>query len=164
MSTTEKTDNPLMANQVLISPNFAEAQYRRTVWFVNASHNVTLKEIIKPEYWANVAPQLSVKDRIEVYAEDGTYYAELMVTQLPQKTETKQVNWAAVKLMRVVDLTKDEEAGKVPLPAGFVAKFLDPKRKWGIERKSDGNILVDKQASEVEAIKEFYRLQKQMAA
>lgn len=162
--TPTATDNPLLPNQVLIAPKFAEAQFRRTVWFVDAPHNVSLKDIVRPEFWANVAPQLTARDRIEVYDEAGTYYAELMVTQVAEKSATKPQNWAAVKLMRLVDLTKDDEEKTKALPAGFEAKYLGPVQKWGIRRLSDGNIVVDKQISRKEATEEFFRLQKQMAA
>jgi len=159
---TPKTDNPLRADQVLITPNFAEAQYRRTVHFAEASHLVTPKDIIKPEYWAHVAPLLRARDRVEVYSEDGTWYAELMVTFVPEKSVTKPQNWASVKLMRLVDLAKDEDVKE--LPKGFTSKFLNPNQRWGIIRASDGSVVVDKKPSQKEAVDEFFRLQKQMAA
>lgn len=155
----------LNVNQILTEGNFAEASYRRVVWYAKTPHTVTLEDISKPEFWANIAMRLTKGDRIEVYPEDGSFYAEFMVDKVPEKTETKPVNWARVRLMRYVDLTKtdDEKEALADLPPGFEAKF-NPKTKWCVRRQSDGAMLVEKQESKREAITEFHKLKSSMAA
>lgn len=161
----EDTVAPVKENQKLIQARFSEASFKRNIWFCEAAHGVTLLQVAQPEYWANVAHQLTAKDRIEVYAEDGTYYAEFMVRQVPEKSVTRPINWARVTLMRHVDLTKDTKNKEdVALPEDFEVCFVNPTAKWGVRRKADSTVLVDKQESAGAAVAAFRELHKTMAA
>lgn len=55
------------------------AEYIRTVWAAQPESGTTLDEMLLPEYWANVAKTIKVGDRIDVTAEDGSWFAELYV-------------------------------------------------------------------------------------
>ena len=55
------------------------AEYIRCVYAVTVDFGVTIEDVLRPEFWANVSTSLKVNDRIEVLAEDGTFYAELIV-------------------------------------------------------------------------------------
>lgn len=165
-SAAKKQQEPLKSNQILVQAKFSEASFRRTVWYAEIAHGVTLKDVARPEYWANVAAGLVARDRIECYAEDGSFYAEFMVKKVPEKTATKPVNWAAVTLIRYVDLTKDQSDSKpaAALPAGFESFWKDPVSQWCVRRKSDGQTLTEKNSSQSEAHDAFILLSKSMVA
>jgi hypothetical protein len=55
------------------------AEYARQLHHIVTDVGVFLEDILQPEYWAHVAKQLHVNDRIEVVAVDGAWYAELLV-------------------------------------------------------------------------------------
>lgn len=63
----------------LTSSRLKEADYARRVWRIRPEHGVTLKDVIDPAFWSHVAASLRPFDKIEVLADDGSYYAELLV-------------------------------------------------------------------------------------
>lgn len=63
------------------------------------------EDLLKPECWAHVAQLLRPGYRIEVLAEDGSYFAELLVVSAGRL-------WAKVAVLRKIDLT--EAVGEAP--------------------------------------------------
>ena len=63
----------------LIGHNMQPAEYKRNTWRVNVPADTDYKELFVPSFWANVAIKLVRGDVIEVFAEDGSWYAELLV-------------------------------------------------------------------------------------
>jgi hypothetical protein len=55
------------------------AEYERLVHGCYPPKEHTIEDLKRPEYWAAVAPKLRPWNHIEVYAEDGTWYAHLLV-------------------------------------------------------------------------------------
>lgn len=51
----------------------------RNVWVVRPGEDVNPNDIDKPAFWAHVARNLRVNDRIEILAYDASWYAELIV-------------------------------------------------------------------------------------
>lgn len=151
----------LKSNQILSQPNFAPAEFNRTIWHAKIPHYNTLEDIMLPEFWSNIAGQMRVGDRIECYAEDGTYFVELMVTAVAERTPTKPANWVKVFLMRNVPLI---EKTKLAVPEGFTVKFRGPTAKWCVLREPDGDVVVEKQASQTDAIREFFKIKDKMVA
>lgn len=152
----------LQSQQILIQPKFAPAEYKRTIWHAQIDHSTTLEDILQPEFFSNVCAEMRVGDRIECYDEAGTYFIELMVSAVAERTPTKAPNWAKTCVLRYCDLVgKDDK--KLALPDGFYTKFRGGA-KWSVMRKSDETVLVERQVSEADAIREFLKQQKKMVA
>lgn len=92
---------------------------------------VTVEDMKKPEFWSHVGEKVKPMDRIEAYAEDGSFYAEFMVLDSARL-------WAKVRLMREVSLVQEVE-GEVEVTAPeFEIKWGGPAKKHGVRRISDG--------------------------
>jgi hypothetical protein len=78
---------------VLNSKRFGNSEHKRTIWDADAAHGDTIADLLRPDYWANIARNLKPKDRIEVICEDNSYFAELYVFEAGS-------NYAKVGLLR----------------------------------------------------------------
>jgi hypothetical protein len=124
-----KPNRKLLTNQCVL------AEYQRTDWVTKPEQGTSIEEMKNPEYWANVARDLKVLDRIEVRPADATWWAELLVRAVGPFT-TK------VHVLRVVvfDQTKGESAAAPTVPAGYAITHRG-KNGWTVIRKSDNAIL-----------------------
>jgi hypothetical protein len=84
----------------LTSNKLEQADYTRVVFSVTPELGVGIKEVLDPNYWVHVAARLKPKSRIEVLAEDNSYYAELLVLSADK-------TWASVALLSYVNLSGD---------------------------------------------------------
>jgi hypothetical protein len=90
-----------------------------------------LEHLMRPEYWANVK-QLKAGCRIWVFAEDESYWAELLVRRVGQ-------GYAKVQTLRSGRL---DEGGEAPqLADGYDIQFRGPVVKHRIVRMKDGHVL-----------------------
>lgn len=64
----------------LLESRFQLAEFSRAVYQVVPEHGVAWEQVLQPEFWAHVARRVKRYDRIEVIAEDGSYYGDLLVT------------------------------------------------------------------------------------
>jgi hypothetical protein len=71
-----------------------QAEEVRKVYCVSPESGTTLEDVMKPEYWRAVTNILRPGTIIEVSAEDGTYFADLIVYDVG-------LAWAKVKLHHV---------------------------------------------------------------
>lgn len=156
----------LSSNQMLIQPQFSPAENKRNVWVATIPHSTEQEDIFKPEFFSNVAAQLTVGDRIECVAEDGTYFIEVYVIAVAEKTQTKNANWANVVELRNIDLVRREDKN-LKLPVGFFAQYRGGA-KWCVMRKGteDGadTMIIDKQLSRADAIREFEKMKNKLVA
>lgn len=156
----------LQSTQMLTQPDFAEAAVKRNIWHAKIPAGTKKSDIFDPAFFSNIAAQISVGDRIECVAEDGSFFLELYVICVAERTDTKNPNWANVVEMRYVDLVREEDKG-LRLPEGFKAKFRGGA-KWCIIRKGateaeDQNI-IERQATKGDAIREFEKMKNKLVA
>src|SRR5947209_8355484 len=79
------------------------AEYERNVHVANPGEGITLQDLLRPECWASVTNILRPWSHIEVRAEDGSYYAELLVTGVDR-------SWAKVEVLNFKELTTKDVA------------------------------------------------------
>lgn len=104
-----------------LSPTKLEnAEFSRIIFSVTPELGTNIKEVLDPKYWAHVAAKLKPRCRIEVLAEDNSYFAELLVVSCDK-------TWASVALLRYVDLS------------GSTVKKVEDKKPAGKE----GDIVLD---------------------
>jgi hypothetical protein len=78
-----------------------QAEFSRVLFSVTPELGTTIKEVLDPTYWRHVAGKLRPRCRIEVLAEDLSYYAELLVLSCDK-------TWANVALLSHVVLIAEE--------------------------------------------------------
>jgi hypothetical protein len=88
----------------LTQNRLTQADFARVIFAVTPEYGTKIEDVLKPEYWAHVASKLKPRCRIEVLAEDNSYFAELLVI-------TCGKTFASVTVLRYIDLS-----GKVPKP------------------------------------------------
>lgn len=123
---------------------FKSAEYVRSVWAVTAEEGMRVEDMLKPDYWAHVASSLKPWDKIEVRAEDGAFYAELIVMQASR-------NWAKVRVVHQVELNEALPEGTDV--DGHIVKWSGPHAKWRVIRASDKSVIHEGASSEAEAKK-----------
>lgn len=111
---------------------------------VNQDHAITVpigttvKDMDRPDFWANLAPYFTQYNKIYATVDDGAWYAEFLIIACNS-------NSARVELLTFIQLDESVTSGDVPpIPATHEIKFRGPYAKWCVIRKSDGHILRDK--------------------
>lgn len=103
-----------------LSPkNFqVDATFKRSVNYVTPENGTTLEEVLAPEYWVHVARQMRAGSKIEVLAQDGSYYAELLV--LSTENLSAKVDLLFSKVYEKTSVADIESDGHIIRFAGAV--------------------------------------------
>lgn len=97
---------------------------RHNVFRVKPEIGTPPAALLDPHFWAHVSAKMSVGDLIEVLAEDGSYFAELLVRDVGNL-------FAKVAFKSpVVEFSKAEDEREVP--AGYEVKWRGPKLRFGV--------------------------------
>jgi hypothetical protein len=113
-----------------------EADYARTVYVVKPENGTTLADMVKPEYWAHVASYIKKPgSRIEVFTEDGTWWAELYVRSVKEQA----IN---VYVLRSVVFDQDEQKPEV-VDGKYTVKWSGPVAMWRVIRSSDNAVVAE---------------------
>lgn len=111
-----------------------QAEHQRVGYFMLAAKGVHPSDLLKPDYWAHVSAKLKPRDRIEVWAEDGTWMVEAVVLDASR---------AFARVFPVVGphfLTTSDVAQSLTVPPGFEIMHRGPK-KWSVVRTSNREVL-----------------------
>jgi len=123
--------------EVLTGSRFQEASQARNAWFITVASKTNPDDLLVPAYWAHVGTRLRVRDRIEVWAEDGSWFCELVVVDCAR-------TWAKAKfIIDPVRLDKGvtaDQAGAGAAIALYDIRHRGPKG-WSVVRKSDKAVL-----------------------
>jgi hypothetical protein len=128
LMTDSQTEQPKKAPS-LQPHRFALAESKRLDYVMDVPAGVPLSRVMEPDFFAHITALLRPWYRIEVRAEDGSYFAELLVRKVTREA-------AHCWLLRHVDLSA--QLGKVSLPtaADFKIEFGGGD-KWRVVRLSD---------------------------
>ena len=106
------------------------AEHRRNIFDVVPEHGTPFDALMDSGYWAHVSAKLKPGDRIEVRAEDGSYYAELIVQDAGRL-------YAKVAVLTHVKLDAVEvKEGGLSLD-GYEVAWKGPQLKWCVLRGKD---------------------------
>lgn len=111
------------------------AEYAVVTHFHSPKMGVTMEDMQNPSYWAHVARDLRPGHKIEVLAEDMSYWAMLIVRDVGRVE-------ASVAPLQVVDLDGGAELAKDG-DDGLEVKWRGPHAKFSVIRKDGGDILKD---------------------
>jgi hypothetical protein len=111
---------------------FKNSEYERSTWVITPEVGTEPDDLLDTAYWAHVAIQMRPYDKVEVRADDGSYYGEMLVL-LTGRT------WAKVTPLFFKRL-EEASADDVDDEEMFI-KFSGPKAKWRVLRTKDGMVL-----------------------
>lgn len=106
-------------------------------WVADPESKTPFDAVLEPQYWAHVSAKMRPYDEVIVRAEDGSYYARLLVQDAGRL-------FAKVAVIEKYDLTAVEVGGLDAVPSGHEIKFAGPHAKWRVVRLSDRAPLKDK--------------------
>lgn len=115
-------------------PQLKEQDVGQQRWMAIVDAGIPYSEVLKPAFWTHVAYKFQKFAKIHVQAEDGTYYAELLVV-VPLKADT------VVKELIFVELDAVKEPGTAFSVGEFDISFHGPNVKWRVSR--DKKVLKD---------------------
>lgn len=134
-----------------------QAEYKRNRFSIDVPKGVGPEDAVQPAFYANVAANLKAWDQIELRAEDGTWYMEVMVLDASRV-------WARVYPIlgpcrfTTADVAMSQAAAAeakpvaVPLTAADFEVIHRPGKRWSVVRKADREVLFEgeqtKQAAE----------------
>lgn len=120
---------------------FSNADYVRTVYCATIPSGIEPEDLAKPEFWAHIGSQLRPWDRIDAIAEDGSYFAELLVLSATS-TDAQVIILSKRKIAFVqkgeVDLLRDYEVSHTPATNWRVVRKTDRRTlKEGLPTRHD---------------------------
>jgi len=107
---------------------FGSADQKRNIWHVVPEDGTVFDDVLAPVYWAHLASRLRPTDRIEVHAEDGSYFAELVVRSVGNLH-------AKVQVIRKIDFDVAVEAATDI--AGHEVMWKGPHHRHAVVRGKD---------------------------
>jgi hypothetical protein len=110
---------------------FKQAEFHRRYFHITPTETETIEDTLKAEYWANVAEQIDISDRIEALWEDSSKFAEYVVLD-------KGAAWLRVALINKANLTKSKQSSAPELPDEFKISHSGHQDKYIVVRMSDG--------------------------
>lgn len=120
------------------------AEYVRNIFVIVPELNTKLEDMLRPAFWSHVAAKLHPSDRIEVIAEDGTYFAEFYVVSCGR-------NWAKVSLLRMHELAEDTPEVTKAVSSEYEVQWAGGQEKARVIRLVDKQVLQAGLSSKKEA-------------
>jgi hypothetical protein len=122
------------------------AEQARNTWHANPESGTPADALLDAKYWAHYAVNQSIQirpgDRIEAYADDGSYFLELLVRDVAR-------GGIRVAELRRKEFDKVEAAGEAI--DGHLIKWQGAKLKWTVIRAADQKRLSDGHADKQQA-------------
>ena len=125
----------------LLQHRIRPAEFERIVWRVTPEADVSLKELLTPEYWAHVAKQLKPGAIVEVLPDSKSWFAELLV-------RSANDNSAEMFVLRHIVL---DAPGTADDKDPYEIKHRGNALGWCVIRKSDKTAVFEKGQSKLEA-------------
>lgn len=126
----------------LTSNLMQQAEFARNVFHVKAPVGITIEDITNPEFFSHVAARLHSGDRIELVAEDLSFFMEVIVLDA-------RANYARVSILRQVAIAAPVAAG--PASDTYTIKWGSAEAKFRVIRKSDKVVMKEGFASKADA-------------
>ena len=102
-------------------------------WIATVGVGVTEQDCQDPVFWHNVSKRLNPRDRIEVWAVDGSWFGEFRVIFADEReARLQKVHRADVDVNLTSNLGDDPE---------YTAEWVSPPVRYGVRRKAD-NVIV----------------------
>lgn len=134
--------------EAIDSSRFSEASFKRAEYLVTAPAGMEPGDLLDPMVWAHVAAQLQPWCRIEARANDGTWFAELLVLEASR-------NWARVHILHAYNLTTSDVSQSLAAAGQLMPYEIlhrGPHSQWSVIRKLDRSVMHEGEATQQGAI------------
>lgn len=120
---------------VLDRVRFHLAEHQRQDYVAIIPQGIAPDDLSNPAFWASIANQCRPWGRIEARAEDGTWIAELVITEVGRQ-------FVRVKLLQLYELTTAEVAQtQAEIDSGYRVIWRGQHHQWGVKRLSDSAVV-----------------------
>jgi hypothetical protein len=117
------------------------AEHKRNLWVGEADSDISIAEMLKPEFWVHDARRLRPRDEVEVWAKDGSWLEVMIV----RSVLLPEIGRPVVKVLRKDDIPRsDDAAPEIKNVNGLIVKWRGPQSKWAVIRESDKEVIKDK--------------------
>lgn len=117
----------------------------RSFYMATAFENTEPTDLLKPEYWAHFAQKLRLRDRIEVWANDGSWVADVVVLGATK-------NAADVRLLRVDYIDNVQPSGEAPSELkSYDVRYRGIHSQWSVIRVADNAVVHEGEGSRTAA-------------
>jgi hypothetical protein len=116
------------------------ATQRRNAWVGEADSDVSLEDMLKPEFWVHDARKYTVRDEVEVWAKDGTWLEVFIV----RSVLLPEVGRPVVKVVRKDDIPRSDDKQPAATMVGGLSVKWRAGGKWAVIRESDKEVIKDK--------------------
>lgn len=100
-------------------------------WTVTVEEHTTIDDVLRSDFFANVANKMRPYDRIRVRVDTGEWYAELLVLTCGRA-------WLKTVTIYHIDLTsKDIDQTQAERDDDYFVQYRGPHLKFCVTRKSD---------------------------
>jgi hypothetical protein len=107
----------------------------RSFYMATAFENTEPTDLLKPEYWAHFAQKLRLRDRIEVWANDGSWVADVVVLGASK-------NSADVRVLRVDYIDNVQPSGEATSELkSYDVRYRGIHSQWSVIRVADGAVV-----------------------
>ena len=132
------------------------AEHVRNHWHVTAPEGTGAEDVVRPAFWSHVARQMRSLDRIEVVAETGEFYLDLLV-------EKVDATGVFVTVLNHVVRDAAPAEGDISID-GYRIEWKGPHHRFAVIRDADNTRLKDGIQKKTEAIRWAQDHAKAMAA
>lgn len=151
-----------MSEKERVTPQLSRRRWHigemhRNVFIVDAEEGVTREDLKKSEFWAHVASDMRQHDRIEVRAENGSYFAEYLILACSQ-------TWAQVRELTFLNLDPVDTDAKQERLSNYLVKHRGTHLKHCVIRKSDNQIISEGHKTKLEAMLALKQHEQSVAA
>lgn len=130
------------------------AEHARNVYRITATSGQDIELFRDPVSWAHLAHLLKAGDKVEVFAEDRTWYAEGIVTSV--KTAAATIEFYVVEQFGKAEPQGNKDDGKP-----YYIKFAG-QAKWRVIRKEDEEVMEGNIQTKEEALSKMELLIKEV--
>lgn len=109
------------------------AEFARGVYFISPAPSIAYEAVLEPIYWKHVANGLRPGDHIEVFPEDCSYWALLLVSSAGDNT-------AKVEPLIHKQITGAVD-GEASLIEGYSIAWRGPNGKYAVKRDADNHVV-----------------------
>lgn len=139
---TEDTPQADRKVQPIEEARIKSGDFVRACYMATAFENTEPTDLLKPEYWAHFAQKLRLRDRIEVWANDASWIADVVVLGATK-------NSADVRILRVDYLSNANPAGTdSPGLKSYQVRYRGIHSQWSVIRVADGAVVHEGDGSE----------------
>lgn len=119
-------------NKQLDPSRVKQGEYERTVWVATVEQGTSRENLKDPSFWAHIANKFRPWDKLEVRADDGTFYAEFLILACDR-------TWARVFELNYQSLTSTDIS--LTQADAYELRWRGPHLKWGVIRTADNAVV-----------------------